>query len=535
MKTSRLVALGVASLLCSRLVHPLATLAGAGDSSGSVQASNLLLWQAGRDPLTETNAMTGIYDRFDLVYSRDGLRAGLRAESYQPSRDEGFLPARYDEVTLKYAEWEDEGLRLRLGDGFATLGRGLLFRAFELGGVVRDAVFPPSQYADARSLDGVILEANRGPVSALLFGGEPVRYPDVPPGIVALPRREGHVGGGHATFTLHPALDLGAGYLRSERQLPGSSPELAEYASTDLTLRAARLAPSLAARGLDLQAYAEYAGQSWDPLGDGLDTGATTPHAFYTATQISVGRWGASFETKDYDGFALGWNDPPNLVPEMSQHLLNRMSHFLLAGGEHGRQISLMGSLPGELALQVESARAANEVNGLKQYRLDVVALQGDPLALWHWEVFAATGCDEVEGLTDHCTAGLAVGREFGGGLSLRLNAEHQRAERTTFGEVSAFENIFLGLGVDRAGQGTLALQAEFSNDPDEKDDPLTFDVVETEPRHWIGAVAVAPLNRHHEAALFAGSRRGGTACTSGTCYLVPDFTGVELRLVSRF
>lgn len=535
MRAARRGALAIALLLSADWTRPATPQAGDDGLPGSVQASNLLLWQAGRDPLTEASASTGVFDQFDLVYGRDGLRAGLRAASYRPSRDEDFVPARYDEITMKYAEWEDAGLRLRLGDGFATLGRGLLFRAFELGGVVRDAVFPPAQYTDSRSLEGVILEAGRGPVSVLLFGGEPVRYPDVPPGIVELPRREGHVGGGHATCTLHPALDLGAGYLRSERQAPASPPELAEYASADLTLRAARLAPSLAARGCDLQAYAEYAGQSWNPLGDGLDTGGSTPHAFYTATQISCGRWGGSFETKDYDGFALGWNDPPNLVPEMSQHLLNRMSHFLLAGGEHGRQLSVMGSLPGELSLQVESARAANEVNGLKRYRLDAVVLQGDPLARVHWEVFAATGHDEVEGLTRHRTAGLAAGREIGRGLSLRLNAEYQQAERTTFGEVSAFENTFLALGLDAAGRGTLALQIEFSNDPDEKDDPLTFDVVETEPRRWVALVAVAPLYRRHEATLFAGSRRGGTACTSGTCYLVPDFTGAELRLVSRF
>jgi hypothetical protein len=535
MRAARRYVLAGVLILSAAWTRPAAPRAGDSGESGSVQASNLLLWQAGRDPLTEASASTGIFDQFDLEYGRDGLRAGLRAASYRPSRDEGFLPARYDEITSKYAEWEDEGLRLRLGDGFATLGRGLLFRAFELGGVVRDAVFPPAQYTDSRSLEGVILEAGRGPVSVLLLGGEPVRYPDVPPGIVELPRREGHVGGGHAAFAIHPALDLGAGYLRSERQALGSPPELAEYAAADLTLRAARLAPSLAARGCDLQAYAEYAGRSWDPLGDGLDTGGETPHAFYTATQLSLGRWGGSFETKDYDGFALGWNDPPNLVPEMSQHLLNRMSHFLLAGGEHGRQLSVMGSLPGELALQVESARAVNEVNGLKRYRLDAVVLQGDPLARLRWEVFAATGRDEVEGLTDHRTAGLAVGREIGEGLSLRLNAEYQRAERTTFGDVSTFENVFLALGVDRAGRGTLALQVEFSNDPDEKDDPLTFDLVETEPRRWVALVAVAPLNRRHEATLFAGSRRGGTACTSGTCYLVPDFTGAELRLVSRF
>jgi len=34
---------------------------------------------------------------------------------------------------------------------------------------------------------------------------------------------------------------------------------------------------------------------------------------------------------------------------------------------------------------------------------------------------------------------------------------------------------------------------------------------------------------------LFLGKRRGGLACTAGTCYQVQPFEGVELRLVSRF
>lgn len=527
--------LSAGCLLAFSLLAPGAARAIDLDDHGTVQASNLMLWQAGRDPRTEAASSTGLFDQFELAYSRGALRAGLRFESFRPSRDEGFIPARYDEITRRFAEWESDGLRLKVGNGFATIGRGLLFRAFELRGVVRDAVFPAAQYVDSRSLDGAILEAERGPVTALVFSGQPVRYPDTPPGVVDLPRREGHVDGGHAGIAVHRSLSVGAGYLRSETQLPGSPAEQVELASADLNVRVAQLLPSLADRGADLQFYAEYAGRAWDPFKDGFDTEAGVPHALYTATQLSYRRWGASFETKDYDSFALGWNDPPNLVPEMTQHLLNRMSHFLLADGEKGHQLSVMGSLPGERSLQFESARARNEVNGLRQYRLDALTLQGDPLASLHWELFAATGRDEVEGITDHRTGGLSLGREIGEGLSLRLAGEIQRAERTTFDEVATFDNVFVSLGLDRAGRGTLAVQAEFSGDPDEKDDPLTFDVVETESRRWLGVLATAPLNRHHEATLFVGSRRGGTACTSGTCYLVPDFRGAELRLISRF
>ncbi|MBK6735212.1 MAG: hypothetical protein IPG61_14270 [bacterium] len=510
--------------------------ASAEDAAGTVRADNLLQWQTGRDPTVEASASVSIFDQFDLEYSRAALRAGLRFESFRPSRDEGFVPARYDELTMKFVEWEADGLRLNVGNGFATLGRGLMFRAFELRGVVRDATFPPSQYVDSRSLDGVIIEFDRGPLSALAFGGEPVRYPDAPPGIADLPRRDGHVAGGHAALEIHPSLVLGAGYLRGERQLAGAQPELDEYASADLTLRAAELAPALAAdHELDLQFYAEYAGRSWNPLKDGLETDATAPHALYTAAQLNYRRWGASFETKDYDAFALGWNDPPNLVPEMSQHLLNRMSHFLLADKEDGHQLSVIGALPGEHALQFDAARAHNEINGLRHYRLDALTLGGDPLRPLHWEVFAATGSDEVEGITDHRTGGISLRRDLGDGLSIRVAAEYQRAERTAFDVASTFDNAFLGLGVDRAGLGTLALQAEYSDDPDEQDDPLTPEVIETKPRRWLGLVVSAPVSRYHEATLFVGTRRGGTACTSGTCYLVPDFEGAELRLISRF
>ena len=348
-----------------------------------------------------------------------------------------------------------------------------------------------------------------------------------------------HVGGGHAALALHPALSLGAGYLRSERQVPGTPPELAEYASTDLTLRAARLLPSLASRGLDLQAYAEYAGQSWDPLHDGLDTGRAAPHAFYTATQLSYGRWGGSFETKDYDGFALGWNDPPNLVPEMSQHLLNRMSHFLLAGGEHGRQISVMGSLPGERTLQFESARAANEVNGLRHYRLDALVLQGDPLA-----------SPALGGLRRH---GSRRGRRHhrspdGGnrrGPGDRRGPEPppergipaRRADDVRR-RVDLREHLPELSALGRAGRGTLALQVEFSNDPDEKDDPLTFDVVEIEPRRWLGLVAVGapespprsravrrqPARRHrlHVGHLLPGAGFHGRGTAADQPFLTP-------------
>lgn len=87
---------------------------------------------------------------------------------------------------------------------------------------------------------------------------------------------------------------------------------------------------------------------------------------------------------------------------------------------------------------------------------------------------------------------------------------------------------------VPRAGCGSLTLVVELSDDPDQTDDPATLEI-ETERRTWLGITGTATLTDRHELIVFAGKRRGGTACTSGTCYLVPDFEGVEMRLASRF
>ncbi len=501
---------------------------------GQVRPSNLMLYQVGRDPAQSADTLTELFNQFNLEYAQGDWRVGLRAESFRPSNDDGFIPASFDEITRKYVDWRSNGLHLRIGSAYTTLGRGLMFRAFELPGVVRDAIFPGSKYVDSRDLEGFVFDVDKGPVRASVLAGVPVRYPDNIYGLddFGLPRRQGYVTGGHAAVRMHRGVEIGAGYLRTEKV---GADGLEELGSADLTLRLASLLPELRTRGADVSFYAEYAGRSWRPFDDGLDTGEDAPHAFYTATELSYGRWGVSFETKDYRDFVLGVNDPPNLVPEMRQHLLNRMSHFLQQNEERGHQLSLMGALPGDWTLQAEAAHAINQLNGPRYYRLNFLGLESPPRASTRGEVFCAVGKDEVEGITDHWTIGGSLDHDLGDLLALLVSLEFQKADRETFGETRTFENIFVSAGVTRAGLGSAGVVAEFSNDPNEKDDGLTFDIVETDPKRWLGGYATIILDANHEASLFAGSRRGGTACTSGTCYLVPDFEGVEVRISSRF
>jgi hypothetical protein len=50
----------------------------------------------------------------------------------------------------------------------------------------------------------------------------------------------------------------------------------------------------------------------------------------------------------------------------------------------------------------------------------------------------------------------------------------------------------------------------------------------------FVSAVVNARLTERHQATLTFGKRRGGLACTAGTCYVVEPFKGAELRLTTR-
>lgn len=51
----------------------------------------------------------------------------------------------------------------------------------------------------------------------------------------------------------------------------------------------------------------------------------------------------------------------------------------------------------------------------------------------------------------------------------------------------------------------------------------------------FAGFTLAAELPNDSRAELFAGRRRGGRACVSGSCYEVPSLSGYELRWSARF
>ena len=73
-----------------------------------------------------------------------------------------------------------------------------------------------------------------------------------------------------------------------------------------------------------------------------------------------------------------------------------------------------------------------------------------------------------------------------------------------------------------------------FTNDPAEED-PEEFLEPGVKPHEYLGLNVRTEVRPGHELQVFYGERRGGRACTAGTCYDVLSCKGVDIRLTSLF
>ncbi len=524
---------------------------------GSLQGSNLLIFEVGRNPRStlEEDGRNRLFNQFILDYRIKSLAAGLRVDVFHDSANAemavgpGGDDYEYDEITQRYLEWSDLTNTVRLGNGYAILGRGLLFRAFELPGVVRQTLIPTIGYAENRDLDGVTAQHSSEWLEATVFHGEPTILPDAPPGLPP-DRRSGEASGGRLAARPWPGVWVAGSYLRLEE-----TSELTEgkRGAVDVALQVSRFVPLLVEHDVDVSLYGEYAADAWNPWQDGFNTNTGTPHALYSSAEVSYPGGGFSFETKDYHQFDLRVNDPPSLVPELDPKLLNRSTHVLQSRDEKGHQLAWSQSIPspwGDVTAEIVHAQASGREETLgmfgtrREYELRYARIASDPARDLRVNVYAADGLDEFEivPVDFQRTVGLSAETTVTSDVSVELDLSHQ-VEDLLFTRVQGMQLVQVVERVDNfaaaliatlPGALTVGLDYERSNDPDEADDVQTTEV-ETDTREWLAMVVRRSIGWRHDVTLFAGSRRGGTNCVSGTCYVVPDFKGVEVRVTSRF
>ena len=100
--------------------------------------------------------------------------------------------------------------------------------------------------------------------------------------------------------------------------------------------------------------------------------------------------------------------------------------------------------------------------------------------------------------------------------------------------ETSNYNNLYISFSFGKSGLYSAGLLTERSTDILDTDRRSTIGNVETAARWWSSIYVLFDLGMKHQIRLFAGKRRGGPACTAGTCYELLPFEGIELNITSR-
>lgn len=522
----------------SRWLAPLAALAllatAAASAHAQLSVTNLLVAQAGERLYFTPRDRVAVYDQLNASYEQGDWSAGIRFETERTSDDSplGGRLASYDAITQRWAEWRDPNARLRVGQFGTILGRGLVHRSFELPGVVYDESGTRTRYAASRDMDGVLAEGNAGPFSVRAFVGKPTDGTTSPASEAqGSSRYLGVLQGGQAELALPRTLRTGIAFTRYSF---GDAPDVhlgSAFAGADL-------ASALGVAAIAAPLYVEYA-QRGACFADGfrLRRGDAEAHALYASLGLIWGAYSLVAEAKDYSQFRLGTNDPPALVREHSWNLLNRNTHLLDAEGEEGVLFELSGPL-GAWASGVANLSRADGKPGVRRlfFQERFVELRVAPPSDDRWELrgYSASGLDTWDFVSDRHALGLAAATRLPLALSAEASIERQRVVRTGFfGPSLGYEDHVGTLGVTRAGWGTAGFIVTRTTDPIDLPSDL-FGEPTSPSALFAGVTLAARVGPHHEVELFAGRRRGGRACVSGTCYEVQSLEGAELRVTSR-
>ncbi len=542
-------AAGVASLLLIALPA----------AHAQVNFSNFLETRVGHDPddfrpNIPENRFT-YFDQFSLDSYHDNLSLGFRFEAFSPSEDRSL---EYTEFVQRYAAWNSEWLDARVGNFQALFGRGLVLRAFELTGVVREEL--GRQFGDSRDLEGVRVRLHRGPHEIVALAGKP-RFADDPPDFDR--STNGAVAGGMASTEVVRGVRVGAEYVRLDTQSadPITNPGSTSDASGGFVqIGFDRWLQRAGVSNISLDTYVEAARATGLRLSPVLSSPKVDPdrgRALYvsqTASVRDVGlrglRFGVSWEYKDYQNFLLGGgvNEPPQLVREHPYALLNRNTHVLEPMQEEGYQFESRMDYRRMGTLVLNWSRAENRLTPAlfdgqgnlldppraRRFEEFYAELTGRTRGV-SLSLFAGDSQDGAASLFDRRTYGVYTVVPLGGVHSFELEYEQLTAvrRRRTTDDVD-FKDNYLSVTYAWAGVFSISAIRETTDDPNDAGapDPTTGAFL----RRVFGAVSGSVrLGDHHEIVAFWGKRRGGLQCTAGTCYIVPPFDGALMQVVSRF
>ena len=496
---------------------------------GQISVSNLAEYQIGNLPDSKPTNLTSMYDQLNLDYFYQNMNIGIRFESFASSQ----LYKKYNKFTQRYLEWQKNWFRIRVGNFYGILGRGIVFRAFELPGVVKEDSRNRIRFGLSRAVDGFITEVKTDLIQMTMLRGESMDS-NLPPSMEASNRSLGIVEGGELKIRPLNYLALGGTYVRYTL----ANQQKFEVGSGILDLSLAQLLEKLSLNNLILDFCGEYAQKQpmWERF---ASTSSKYSHALYFSSNLIIGNFGLSAEHKDYFDFNLQMNDPPPTIKEQSFYLLNRTTHVLRPESEKGNQFEATYTFSNGSSIIANYTVAENRspyIANLK-YEVEEKLIEGD--IYFNQDIlgrlFVDDSKDEFESVVDRFTYGIGMEWQFMDYNSINFEFQGQQTEKSyEFApNKKKYKDFYGSVSFSRSPKFAIALIGQRTGDPVETDDQQTLEV-ETKAKNLFSLNINYQLTSEHELFIFYGKRRGGWVCTAGTCYEVLAFEGFEIRFLSR-
>lgn len=481
--------------------------------NGQISGNNLFEFQLGNLPYTDPQDLTSHYDQLNLSYRYKGLDASIRYEHFL-SQNESSSYSALSQYQVRYRQGK---LDLKVGHFNETLGNGLLVRGYDIAGSVFEEEAYRSRYGFYRDIAGFSVKYSGDIWYFQGLRGKSL-VSTLPPTVGKENRRIDLVEGMETGITLHYQT-LGMILMRNSNPvgndlfysllLSGSLPGILSY-------------------------NFEYA-HNLEENGPVIALQDMSRYGIYGSVSLGLGSFGMSLEYKNYHNLLIGTgiSDPPTTVREHKYKVLNRSIHVPQLLDESGMQLEGYYTFDNSERLVLNFSRSLNQLWTdfvFNELFLEYSFYPGEKNDL---TLFADYSTDAFEGENARYAGGAVWDHTVLGRWSGLLHLEYQYIERELF-TTSIMNNGVVILGITRSPDLSVSAVWEFSNDPLLNDHPDTPEV-ETGYRHWPGLEASYRISPTNTLSVFAGKRRGGPACTSGICYEVLDFEGIEIRLRTKF
>ena len=465
----------------------------------------------GKLPNSREGKIPTYYSDMIVEYRYKWFLAGARGEGFN-SPD---LKNKYDHISQRYLEFSYSWINARIGNVYGIFGKGLILRGFELPGFIYESQAFRTQQRVIRDFDGIKVELNPGPVSVTFINGKTIQ-PLLPPTFED--RRFGDLTGAQGRLSLPGSVMLGTAYLKHKTTFE------TKILTRFLSWNADNLFEKLGSDDLTFDLYAEYATEGNKGFGKFK---SDDPHALYMTGNFTWDIFGASIEYKDYHKFDFGINDPPPLVRENTEVLLNRSTHVLNAFAEEGYQFEFylypFSSARFVANYSIARNKFSKTFSPIFQERYVGFEFIGDP---WSVRAFFDNGEDGIVSEVKRITTGFAPDYSFSSGTTIGLDFQWQKIQRASqpFFDYQ-LTNFFSAFKIQDWHNLSFAINSERSTDP----------YVTNSKKYFVNtSIGWQPVHQVN-LQLFVGKRRGGTACDHGYCIEVLDFEGVELRMETHW